>query len=121
MEWLLIGLIGGIGSALTGTSGPVIALPLLLLRRWPVRCALGCAQVMQVPIALAATLGNALFSTALFQWGLVALLACTLPLGVVAGAAIAHRTSLVWLKRAVQGALLIAGTVLLVRLIIDKV
>jgi len=53
-----IGAVAGFGSALTGTSGPVVLLPILLLLRWDVMESLGSAQVLQVPIALAATVAN---------------------------------------------------------------
>eukprot|EP00548_Thalassiothrix_antarctica_P014315 CAMPEP_0194172810 /NCGR_PEP_ID=MMETSP0154-20130528/7226_1 /TAXON_ID=1049557 /ORGANISM="Thalassiothrix antarctica, Strain L6-D1" /LENGTH=231 /DNA_ID=CAMNT_0038885609 /DNA_START=317 /DNA_END=1009 /DNA_ORIENTATION=+ len=53
-----IGAVAGFGSALTGTSGPVVLLPILLFLRWDVKESLGSAQVLQVPIALAATVAN---------------------------------------------------------------
>ena len=43
-----IGLLGGLGSALTGTSGPVILLPILLTLQWDTLEALGSAQVGRV-------------------------------------------------------------------------
>ena len=42
-----IGLLVGLGSALTGTSGPVILLPILLTLQWDTLEALGSAQVCQ--------------------------------------------------------------------------
>ena len=54
--WWLIraaaGVFSGFGSALTGTSGPVVSMPLFLLLKWPVHEGLGCAQAIQVPLAL---------------------------------------------------------------------
>ena len=44
---LVIGLLVGLGSALTGTSGPVILLPILLTLQWETLEALGSAQVCQ--------------------------------------------------------------------------
>ena len=38
---LLVGAITGFGSALTGTSGPVVSLPMFLLLRWPITTSLG--------------------------------------------------------------------------------
>ena len=43
-----IGLLVGLGSALTGTSGPVILLPILLTLQWDTLEALGSAQVGRV-------------------------------------------------------------------------
>lgn len=54
-----LGLLVGIGSALSGTGGPVMLLPLLLLRRCDFERSVQVALVMQVPIALAATLTHA--------------------------------------------------------------
>ena len=42
-----IGLMVGLGSAITGTSGPVLLLPILLTLRWDTLEALGSAQVRQ--------------------------------------------------------------------------
>jgi hypothetical protein len=40
-----VGAITGFGSAVTGTSGPVVSMPMLLLLRWPIHMSLGSAQV----------------------------------------------------------------------------
>jgi uncharacterized membrane protein YfcA len=50
-----IGLAVGIGSALTGTGGPVILIPLLMLWRQPMALTLACAQAIQLPVALSAS------------------------------------------------------------------
>ena len=47
-----IGLLVGLGSALTGTSGPVILLPILLTLQWDTLEALGSAQVGRVDFFL---------------------------------------------------------------------
>merc|ERR1711879_171042 len=52
------GMAVGFGSSITGTSGPVLLLPVLMLVRWPILPALGHAQAIQVPIATLATLGH---------------------------------------------------------------
>eukprot|EP01049_Picozoa_sp_SAG25_P006260 SAG25_NODE_463_length_7790_cov_6.841654_2_plen_163_part_00 len=39
-----VGAITGFGSAVTGTSGPVVSMPMLLLLRWPIHMSLGSAQ-----------------------------------------------------------------------------
>ncbi len=51
----LIGLAVGIASALTGTGGPVILIPLLMLWRQPMALTLACAQAIQLPVALSAS------------------------------------------------------------------
>ena len=53
-----IGAITGLGSALTGTGGPLILLPILFFLRIDTRRAIGLAQAIQVPIGLLATSAN---------------------------------------------------------------
>ena len=48
-----LGLAVGVGSALSGTGGPVMLLPLLMLMQRPVARAIVAAQIIQLPIALA--------------------------------------------------------------------
>jgi uncharacterized membrane protein YfcA len=52
---LALGLLVGLGSAITGTGGPVLVLPLLLLLRQPVLVAVVAAQAVQLPVALASS------------------------------------------------------------------
>lgn len=54
-----LGTVVGIGSGLTGTGGPVLLIPALLLLRQPLRPVVAAAQLIQLPVALAATLGHA--------------------------------------------------------------
>jgi len=51
----LLGLAVGVGSALTGTGGPVLLLPLLMLLRQPLPFAVVAAQAIQLPVALASS------------------------------------------------------------------
>ncbi|NOV24254.1 sulfite exporter TauE/SafE family protein [Cupriavidus necator] len=51
----VLGFAVGIGSALSGTGGPVLLLPLLLLLRTATGPALAAALAVQLPVALAAT------------------------------------------------------------------
>lgn len=57
---LAVGVVVGIGSALTGTGGPVLVLPLLMLLRQPVIFAVVAAQAVQLPVAIAASAVHAL-------------------------------------------------------------
>lgn len=52
---LTLGVAVGLGSALTGTGGPVLVLPLLMLLRQPVGFAVMAAQAVQLPVALASS------------------------------------------------------------------
>lgn len=51
----MIGLGVGLGSALSGTGGPLVLLPVLMFLRTPVRAAVAAAQIVQMPVALAAS------------------------------------------------------------------
>lgn len=46
----------GLGSALTGTGGPVLMIPLLMLLRQPLDRSIAAAQAIQLPLALSASL-----------------------------------------------------------------
>jgi hypothetical protein len=50
-----IGLAVGVGSGLSGTGGPILLLPVLLLLRQDLARSVPAALVLQVPVALAAT------------------------------------------------------------------
>ena len=52
---LVLGALTGAGSAITGTSGPMVAMPLLGYAGVSTRERIGLAQVAQLPIALTAT------------------------------------------------------------------
>ena len=84
-----IGAVVGFGSALTGTGGPVLLLPILLPLGVPALAAIGVSQAIQVPVAVAASLTHELvgeLDVPLSIW-----LGVIQVLGVVAGAAVAHR------------------------------
>ena len=57
---LALGIAVGLGSALTGTGGPVLVLPLLMLLRQPVVFAVVAAQAVQLPVALASSTVHAI-------------------------------------------------------------
>jgi uncharacterized membrane protein YfcA len=55
----VLGFAVGAGSALTGTGGPVLVVPLLLLLRQPMPVVLPAAQAIQLPVALCASAAHA--------------------------------------------------------------
>jgi uncharacterized membrane protein YfcA len=109
-----LGALTGFGSAMSGTGGPLILLPILLWLNFPVISAIGVAQAIQAPIALLATGGNFLSREVAVLIGLV--IALALICGIAAGAAFAHALSPVALKRGVALVVLVVGTGILVRL-----
>lgn len=84
-----LGFFTGFASALTGTGGPVVLIPILLLMGAPVLYAIGLGQAIQVPIAVIASLYNIAAGT--IDPVAAALLAIGLGAGVVAGGLLAHR------------------------------
>lgn len=103
----LVGFVVGVGSALTGTGGPTLLIPLLVWLRVPMLLAVGLAQVIQLPVAALATLGNAWHGA--IDWRLSVWLAAALVGGVAAGVNIAHALPGAALSRLVAGLLIAAG------------
>lgn len=104
---LAIGAFVGFGSALTGTGGAVLLVPVLLLLRVPVLGAVGAAQAVALPIVAFSTAGFLLYGSVDFALGTAAGLMGAV--GVVAGARVAHAAPAATLRRVVAVALLCAG------------
>lgn len=103
----LVGLVTGFLSALTGTGGPAVLLPILLWLEVPVLAALGLAQAIQLPIALLATADNAHAGTV--DWALSLPLGLGLAIGTGVGAQLAHALDQGRLRRLVGIVLLAFG------------
>lgn len=105
---VLIGGLVGLGSALSGTGGPVMLLPLLMLRHCDLLRSVQLGLVMQVPIALAATATHGLAGRLDLGTGLV--VAGVLMVSAEAG----RRLSRHWSPRVLQTvtAMLLLGTAL---------
>lgn len=86
---LTIGAVVGVGSALTGTGGPVLLSPLLVLLRQPLPAVISNANAIQMPIAIAAAAVH-LHSGAL-DLGLTATIGITLLVASFAGQIAAAR------------------------------
>ncbi len=115
---LLIGLGGvtGFASALTGTGGPLVLIPLLLWLDTSVLTSIGLAQAIQIPIALLATLTNAWTGTLDVSLGLM--LGAGLVFGTWAGARLAHSVPRATLKTVVAWLLVAVGGLVLVKLLL---
>ena len=105
-----IGAVTGLLSAITGTGGPLVLIPILAAIRLPLLMAVGLAQAVQAPIAVLATAGN--IGQGLAEYRLAACLAVGLTGGSWAGAKLAHRLPGAVLKRII--ALILIGTGLMV-------
>jgi uncharacterized membrane protein YfcA len=110
---LAIGIIVGLVSALTGTGGPVLLVPLLIWLGLPAIISVGLSQAIQVPIAAMASLGN------LWTGDVDLVLGASLSIGIVIGSAIgarmAHALPTFVLARVVAVALMLTGLLLIVR------
>jgi hypothetical protein len=102
-----IGAVTGFGSALSGTGGPLILVPILIWLDVPVLTAIGLSQAIQLPIALLATAGN--FFSGNLDATLGVLLAAGLAIGTFVGAKIAHAVPRAALRRAVAMVLVVVG------------
>ncbi len=114
-----IGLFTGFASALSGTGGPVILVPILLIFRVQALAAIAASQVAQIPIALSAAIGfntfdgqNLILGTSL---GIVQSIA------VLFGAAVAYRINPKLMRTIISYALLIVVAIMIARLLIPSI
>jgi hypothetical protein len=105
---LLLGVLVGLGSALTGTGGPVLVIPLLMLLRQPVAFAVVAAQAIQLPVALASGTVHAIEGR--LDLGLAALCGLLMLVGSIAGQRAAAGLDMRELQRFVSLLLLAVGT-----------
>jgi hypothetical protein len=97
----------GLGSALTGTGGPVLLVPLLMLAGQPLRNIASAAQAIQLPVAVCAAGGHALAGA--LDWKLALGLGLVLLAGSLAGQWAAPRTPALTLHRLVCVLLILTG------------
>ena len=88
IQLVLIGLGVGFGSSFTGTGGPVLLVPILIFLDIPALIAIGVSQVIQLPIAIFASVGFGLYGKIDFELGTT--IGIIQAIGVVFGAWIAH-------------------------------
>ncbi|HUH85814.1 MAG TPA: sulfite exporter TauE/SafE family protein [Stellaceae bacterium] len=110
---VLIGVAIGFASALTGTSGPVLLVPLLIWLDLPILRTVGMSQAIQLPITLMATLGN--LASGAFDPAVTAVATVGVVLGSWVGARMAHALSVPLLTRIVGVVLLGVGGLLILR------
>lgn len=103
----LTGLLTGFFSALTGTGGPMVMVPLLVWRGTPLLAAIALGQVVQLPVSLVATLTN--YGAGNVDLALASAIAVPLVPGVLAGRRMAQVLPLAALARLVALLLIGAG------------
>jgi uncharacterized protein len=106
-----IGALTGFLSSVTGTGGPLVLVPILIAMKLPVLTALGLSQVIQLPVALAATVGNVLYGE--LDLVLAGMLAVALTVGSWYGAKLAHTLPREVLRRIVAVVLVFVGLFIL--------
>jgi uncharacterized membrane protein YfcA len=109
-----IGAVTGLLSALTGTGGPLVLIPILMSLEVPMLASLGLAQAIQLPVAAAATSGNLFTGVLDVRLGLT--LAGGIALGTWAGAKAAHALPTATLRKAVAVLLVLVGSAMLLRI-----
>ena len=102
------GLATGIGSALSGSGGPLVLIPVLSWLRWPMLAAIGQGQLIQIPISVLATATNWHYGQLSVPLGLC--IAICVSAGVMLGAKIAHNLPASLLRRAVVTALVLVAS-----------
>jgi uncharacterized protein len=103
----------GFLSSLTGTGGPAVLIPLLLIFDIPVISIIGLGQVIQLPIAISATMGNIL--TGQFSLFPSVVLGLGLSAGTLYGAHLAHVLDRKLLRKIVLALQVVVGTFLIVK------
>lgn len=114
-----IGGVTGFLSALTGTGGPLVLIPILMWLQIPVLTAIGLSQAIQLPIAVLATGGNAYAGTLDIQLGLI--LGAGISLGTWAGARLAHMLPKATLRLVVSALLVAVGGLILAKALFTAV
>ena len=109
----IAGVIAGFASALTGTGGPAVLIPILLWRGVPLLAAIALGQIVQLPVAIAATAGN--LASGPFDLGTAVLVGAALMPGVLFGRWAAKRVPLGFLTKAVAVVLVATGALLALR------
>ena len=94
---VVLSIIAGVLSAITGTGGPVSIWPLLSLAAQPVALCWLAAQAIQLPVALAATAVNGLAGRVDVATTLV--LSVLLAAGFIVGRRVTAQASVAWLGR----------------------
>ncbi len=111
-----LGALVGFGSALTGTGGPVLLVPVLLALGVAPLKAVAVSQAVQLPVVVSGSVGY--FQTGLVDLRLGTTLGGFAALGVVAGAIMATRIHAEGLRRIVSLACIAAGVFLVVRVVL---
>lgn len=112
---ICVGAITGFFSAMSGTGGPLVLVPLTVWLGFPALTAVGLSQAAQLPIATLATLGNLAYGSV--DWVVGGLLAISLMFGAMLGARFAHTVRRSTLREVLAWVLVLVGLLLLLRIL----
>ncbi len=112
----LIGFVVGYGSSVSGTGGPLLLMPTLLILNFPIMIAIGLCMAIQLSVLPFATFGHLMHGS--IDWILAMPIAVGMSAGVLIGANIAHRISTNSIHRLVALSLLVSGTMMIVRIFV---
>jgi uncharacterized membrane protein YfcA len=108
---LIVGAMTGFLSSISGTGGPLVLVPILISMSLPVLASVGLSQAIQLPVAIAATVGNVLYGE--LDLALGGVLAASLTVGSWYGAKLAHVVPRATLRRIVSVVLVMVGVFIL--------
>ncbi len=111
-----LGFVVGYGSSVSGTGGPLLLVPSLLLLNFPTLTAVGLSMAIQLVIAPFATLGHIVHGT--IDWVLAVPIAVGVASGIVLGAAIAHSISKDALRKCAAITLIVCGLFVAAQIIV---
>jgi uncharacterized membrane protein YfcA len=112
-----IGVAVGFGSALTGTGGPVLLVPILLVLGVAPLKAVAVSQVAQLPVVVSGSVGY--LQAGLTDISLGTVLGIGAAVGTVAGALIATRLQAERLRQIVALACITTGVLLAIRVVVS--
>ena len=107
LTMVFIGGVTGFGSAITGTGGPLILVPLAIYLGLPALTAIGLSQAIQVPIAAFASTAN--WTLGVINFELAGFIATGVVVGTVVGAFLIHRVATTHLRKIIAVLLIVVG------------
>ena len=117
LQLIVIGVVTGFGSAITGTGGPLIIVPLIMFLGLPILTAIGLSQAIQIPIATFASIGNWVAGSLNLSLSLT--IALSMIAGSLVGANMIHRLPKEPIRKGVAVLLVLVGTGIGVRLVLQ--
>ena len=111
-----IGMVSGVGSALTGTGGPLFIVPIMVSLKVAAHTAIGFSQAIQLPIASLATIGNFLYGSVDLIVGSV--IASGVIVGSMFGAKLSHLISPIVMNHVLALILVTVGMIMIGQIIL---